>query len=411
MAVKMSAEEKAVRDALAKLNADSAVSDAAVAAMGNAPATPATPATPVSTTSIFVGTPFGQAPASGYTTTPITNNSNIDFNKASEELTTNKYVASDGTSFTDQAAYATYAAALLNKNSALTASNAAAAQQAAKDQAQKTNWIATAKSLLSSYDLSSLGDKYINLITTGGYDDATAMIKIQSEPEWQARFAGNQTRLKQGLPVLSPAEYLSTEESYKQVMIQAGLSPAVYKDTATLADLIAKDVSPTEVKQRVDAARTVIDNADPYVTLALQQQFGLSKGDMILHVLDPKLASNVIAQKVQATQIAGEAARQGLGVDLQTSADLAAQGITQAQARAGYANIAQDLAGEQALASMYGANGAKVGQNLSAAEFGTAGAAQARTEIENLKQQEIGSFSGSAGASKGTLGVEQTGIL
>jgi hypothetical protein len=344
--------------------------------------------------------------------TPIvSNDSGIDFNKASSELAGNKYVASDGQVFTDQAAYATYAAALLNKASALTASNAAAAASAAKDQAQKTNWISTAKSLLSSYDLSALGDKYVTLITTGGYDDATAMIKIQSEPEWQTRFAGNQARLKQGLPVLSPAEYLSTEESYKDVMIQAGLSPAVYKDTATLADLISKDISPTEVKQRVDAAASVIDNADPYVTLALQQQFGLSKGDMILHVLDPKLASNVIAQKVQASQIAGEAARQGLGVDLQTSADLAAQGITQAQARAGYANIAQGLPEEQKLAAIYGEDAGKVGGQLVSSEFNTAGSAQAKTQLANLGRSEISAFSGSAGASKGTLGVEQTGIL
>ena len=351
-------------------------------------------------------TPQSPTPVNGGSINP-----NIDWNKANEELAATKYTASDGTTFTDQTAYATYAAALLNKASAVTAANVATAQQTAKDQAQKTNWIATAKDLLGSYDLSTLGDKYISLITTGGYDDATAMIKIQSEPEWQTRFAGNQARLKQGLSVLSPAEYLANEQSYKDVMIQAGLSPAVYKDTATLADLIAKDVSPTEVQQRINAASAVIDNADPYVTLALQQQFGLSKGDMILHVLDPKLASNVIAQKVQASQIAGEAARQGLGVDLQTSADLAAQGITQAQARAGYANIAQGLPEEQKLAAIYGEDAGKVGGQLVSSEFNAAGSAQSKTQLENLNRQQVAAFSGSAGASKGTLGVEQTGIL
>jgi len=407
---KMSAEEKALRDAYAQYLADSIKSDTAVAAMNAGTIVPSVPSAS-NAPSTFVGTPFGQAPSTGYTTTPITSDSNIDFNKANQELTTQKYVALDGTSFTDQAAYATYQAALISKNNALTASNATAAQTQAAEQAKKTNWIETGKSLLATYDLSALGTKYINLITTGGYDDATAMVKLQSEPEWQARFAGNQARLKQGLPVLSPAEYLATEASYKDVMIQANLPESVYKDTAKLGELIAQDVSPTEVQQRINAASEVINNADPYITGTLQQQFGLSKGDMILHILDPKLASNVIAQKVEAAKVAGEAARQGLGIGLQTGAELAAQGITQAQARTGFANIAQALPEEQRLSALYGEDAGKIGGQLTAATFGTAGAAGARTTLANLGQQEISSFSGSAGAAKGSLGEDQTGLI
>ena len=339
--------------------------------------------------------------ASTIAAVPVSSGSGIDFAAANQAILDAVNAANQTTN--------TLVNQMLQQQASAAATAKAEAEKAVLE--KQTNWIATAKSLLSTYDLSSLGDKYISLITTGGYDDATAMIKIQSEPEWQARFAGNQSRLKQGLPVLSPAEYLSTEAAYKDVMIQAGLPEAVYKDTKTLGDLIAQDISPTEVQQRVTAAREVIDNADPYITLALQQQFGLSKGDMVLHVLDAKLASNVIAQKVQASQIAGEANRQGLGVDLQTSADLAAQGVTQAQARAGYANIAQALPEEQRLSVLYGEDAGKVGNQLTAATFGTAGAAAARTSLANLTQKEINAFSGSAGASKGSLGEDSTGLL
>ena len=344
--------------------------------------------------------------------------SGIDFNKAQQELSKKKYIAKDGTEFTDEAAYAAYQAALINAeasraNAAAMAAqtSAAAAQAAAAQQAQRTNWIETAKSLLATYDLSSLGDKYISLITTGGYDDQAAMIKLQSEPEWQARFSANQTRLKQGLPVLSPSEYLSVEAAYKDVMIQAGLPESVYKDTTALGKLIAQDVSPTEVQTRINAARAVIDNADPYITQTLQQQFGLSKADMVLHVLDPQVASNVIAQKVQAAEIGGEAARQGVGIGTQTAGELAAQGVTQAQARAGFARIGQELPQEQKLASIYGFDTTKVPSNLIASTFETAGAAQARTEIEDLFRKQIGSFSGSAGVGKGSLGEDQAGNL
>jgi hypothetical protein len=323
--------------------------------------------------------------------------SGIDFNKALAELTKTQ---ADTTNLVN---------VLLNKQAADKATAQAEADKKALD--EQTNWISTAKSLLSTYDLSSLGDKYISLITTDGYSDQTAMLKLQSEPEWQTRFSANQTRLKQGLPALDPATYLATEASYKDVMIQAGLPESVYKDTAALGQLIAQDVSPTEVQTRINAAQAVIDNADPYVTQSLQQQFGLSKGDMILHVLDPKTAANVIAQKVQAAEIGGEAARQGLGLGMQTAGELAAQGVSQAQARTGFANIAQALPEQQRLAAMYGTNAGAVGQDLMAAEFNTAGGALAKTNIEKLKQAEIGSFSGSTGISKGSLGVEDTGIL
>jgi hypothetical protein len=337
--------------------------------------------------------------------------SGINFDSAANDLTKQKYTAKDGTVFTDQAAYATYQAALINADVTKTNTAALTAQTQAAQQAQRTNWIEAAKGLLTTYDLSALGDKYISLITTGGYDDTTAMVKLQSEPEWQTRFSANQTRLKQGLPALSPADYLSIEAAYKEVMIQAGLPESVYKDTASLGQLIAQDVSPTEVQIRINAAKAVIDNTDPYITQTLQQQFGLNKGDMILHVLDPKTAANVIAQKVQAAEIGGEAARQGLGLGTQTAGELAAQGVSQAQARVGFANIAQTLPEEQRLAALYGTGAESVGKDLMAAEFNTAGSALAKTNIEKLRQQEIGSFSGSTGISKGSLGVEDTGIL
>jgi hypothetical protein len=351
------------------------------------------------------------APAAPKTLNLDVIDSGINFDKASGDLVTQKYTAKDGTVFTDQAAYATYQAALINADTTKANTAALTAQTQAAADAQKTNWIQSAKDLLDTYDLSALGDKYINLITTGGYSDNTAMIKLQSEPEWQTRFSANQTRLKQGLPALDPATYLSTEQSYKEVMIQAGLPESVYKDTASLGQLIAQDISPTEVQLRVNAAKAVIDNTDPYITQTLQQQFGLSKGDMILHVLDPKTAANVIAQKVQAAEIGGEAARQGLGLGTQTAGELAAQGVSQAQARTGFANIAQALPEEQRLAALYGTGAEGVGKDLMSAEFGTAGSALAKTQIQKLNQREIGSFSGSTGISKGSLGVEDTGIL
>jgi len=287
---------------------------------------------------------------------------------------------------------------------------ASAAATAAKD-AQKTNWVNAGKQLLATYDLGSLGDIYVNSITTGGLDQDTAMLQLQQTKEWKTRFSANETRLAQGLPVLDPKTYFATEQSYKQVMISAGLSPSIYNDVTKLGQLIAKDVSPVELKQRTDAAQAVIDNADPFVTQQLQQFYGLTKSDMVSHILDPATAAPVIAQKVQAATVAAEAARQGLGIGTDTAMALAGQGITQAQAAKGYQTIASMLPDQQALAAQFGANAGTVGQELSAQIFGGPNAATAQKTIQRQQQAAVNVFSGSAGAAKGSLGTDQSGSL
>jgi hypothetical protein len=289
------------------------------------------------------------------------------------------------------------------------------AQQQKQQQQQQTNWVNAGKDLLAQYDLSALGTKYIDFITTKGMDQATAMLELQTTDEWKTRFSANETRLKQGLPVLSPADYLNTEASYKDVMIRAGLPNSVVNDISYLGSLIAKDVSPVEVQQRVDAARAAITTEDPYVKQQLQQQFGLTIGEMVLHLLDPDAASSIIAQKVQAAQIGGEAQRYGAGVTTQYAQQLAAAGVTEAQAAAGFRSIADQQRGMQALAGRYGgitsygvtgAAGA-IGGALQTATFGVPSDAKTAAEqeamLKKLQQQEVSAFSGSSGVAKGSL--------
>ena len=186
-------------------------------------------------------------------------------------------------------------------------------------------------------------------------------------------------------------------------MAAAGLPVAVMgKDY--FAKLMAVDVSSAEVQQRVNAAMAAVRAEDPFVIQQLNQQ-GLGTGDMALHLLDPSVASNVIAQKVQAAQISAEAARQNVNTNQDYAMQLAAQGVSQGQAAAGFQNIAQQIAPTQELAARYNAMAPAggVGGALEAATFGTAGSAQAAAQLEKLKLQEVSEFSGSSGAGKGSL--------
>ena len=223
---------------------------------------------------------------------------------------------------------------------------------------------------------------------------------------WNTRFAGNVLRQQAGLPPLSAADYISTEDSYKQVMAAAGLPVAVMgKDY--FAKLMAVDVSSAEVQQRVNAAMAAVRAEDPFVIQQLNQQ-GLGTGDMALHLLDPSVASNVIAQKVQAAQISAEAARQNVNTNQDYAMQLAAQGVSQGQAQQGFQSIAQQLPATQELASRYGAfvPEGQVGGALQSATFGTPGdmtAAQNAALLARARAAETNIFSGSSAAGKGSL--------
>src|SRR5213075_88659 len=81
--------------------------------------------------------------------------------------------------------------------------------------------------LFKSYGLESLAPKIFDYVKNG-YSGDTISILLQDTKEYKARFAGNEARKKAGLPVLSPADYLATEASYKQIMQQAGLPSGFY---------------------------------------------------------------------------------------------------------------------------------------------------------------------------------------
>jgi len=307
--------------------------------------------------------------------------------------------------------------------------NAAAGQATLNTQITNQNALTLLQSTLSGYGIDPTGaiSNAILGLQQKNYDAATIQNLIQdpnaaasSDPNvaalanaWNTRFSGNVAREKAGLTPLSPADYISTENSYKAVMARAGMD-AAHMDPAVLGNLIGTDVSPAEVQQRVDAATAAVTATDPFTLQQLQQNFGLTQGDMIGHLLDPATASSVIAQKVQASQIQGEAGRQNLALNQQNAATLAAAGVTQAQAAQGFTTIGSQLGQQQALANMYNLNAGNVGNALTAATFNSningTSAAQAQQDLTRLRAQEVNQFSGSSGASKGSLYTESQGV-
>ena len=312
-------------------------------------------------------------------------------------------------------AAAAAAANAANANAAAIAAAAAAAQQKAADDAAKAAATAAAEAervaaqresvgkivadRFAKFGLATLGAKILDLARQG-YTEDTITLELQNTPEYQQRFAANTQRIKKGLSVLTPAEYLSTEDAYRQTLRAYGLTQ--FDNDAYVRQFIENDVSPSELSTRVSMAVQRVQNADPAIARTLKDYYGIGSTDMVAYVLDPNQQLPKIQRQIAAAEIGVAARVQGLETGVAVAEQLAAQGITQAEAQKGYATIADILPTAQKLSEIYGTT--LPGYNQAEAEqevFNTLASAQRKRRA--LTEREIATFSGKAGTTKASL--------
>lgn len=250
--------------------------------------------------------------------------------------------------------------------------------------------------LFKSYGLESLAPRIIDFIKKG-YSADTVSVMLQETPEYRQRFKANEARVKAGLSVLSPAEYIATERSYRDIMQSAGLPKGFYDQADDFTRFLSTDVSPTELKSRVDTAAEVVNRADRN-TLDYFRQF-YSTGDIIAYALDPKRAAPLIEKQLRAASIAGQAKGQMVNIDQATAERLSAMGVSVDQAQQGFGVVAAEQPTVSKLNSIYGADVTQ--QDLVSEVF--AGNAQAAERRGRLASRERAAFGGSGGQSAGSL--------
>lgn len=251
--------------------------------------------------------------------------------------------------------------------------------------------------LFKTYGLDSLAGKIYEYVKNG-YSADTISILLQDTSEYKSRFAGNEERKKAGLPVLSPAEYLATEASYRQIMQSAGLPSGFYDQPSDFNVWIGKNVSPSEIQSRVDLATqaTVLSNPDYRKAL---NQMGVSDNELTAYFLNPDKALPIL-QKSAATAAVGAAALgQGLTFDKAYSEQLALEGISADEARSGYSQVASELETMRALGKIYGEEWSQ----RTSEEAVFQGAGEAINKKARLMSAERGAFSGSTGGARGGL--------
>lgn len=258
--------------------------------------------------------------------------------------------------------------------------------------------------LFKSYGLETLAPKIIEYIQ-GGYTADTIGVLLSETQEYKKRFAGNEKRRAAGLPVLTPAEYLATEASYKQIMNQAGLPATFYDQPEDFDAWIGGDVSPQEIQSRVESAQKLVESVDPLVRAEFERMY--TRGDMVAYALDRSRTTTILDRQVRAAQIGAAGSAAGIGVTSVLAEQIADQGVGEQEARQGFGAASEMAQAGGRLGAVYGEeyDAEDATKDVFLADAGAAG------KRKRLASQERAAFSGGGGLTETSLSKRRAGSL
>lgn len=236
-----------------------------------------------------------------------------------------------------------------------------------------------------------------------GYDSTTINLALQDTPEWKMRFAGNELRKSKGLSVLTPAQYIATEEQYRSVLQNYGLPTGFYDSHDDFNNFIGNDISPSEIQSRAQVAHDTYFSAPPEWR-SMWANYGFSHGDAIASILDPNVGTQLIQDRAQQVQIGGTAKQAGFDVSQARAQQFQQHGTTLAQAQHAYNQLAQFGTTDQNIANRFGTTFDQT-QEENDLLLGSGAAAQKRQQLYG-SEQEL--FNGTRGTDANSLAVSQS---
>ena len=319
---------------------------------------------------------------------------------------TKVYTASDGQTFTDQAAFVDYEVNLRETGTQ-------AKLIADQNKAERRSAYDLLLSEFKNYGLEALVTPLKSLIEEG-VSPSEFTLRLRETDAYKKRFSANAQRVAKGLRALSEAEYIGTEDQYQDVMRRYGMPESYYTKgemgiQSGFEKFLAGDVSAVELEDRIQTAQNRVVNSNPEVAKALKEFYpGISNGDILAYVLDPANAIEQIKRKVTAAEIGGAAIQSGLKTGMTRAEELAAAGITKQQAQQGFQTVAEVAPRGSVLADIY-KQSPYTQQTAEAEVFGLAGSVDAAKQRKKLTQLETAAFSGSAGA--GAIARDRAGAF
>jgi len=282
-----------------------------------------------------------------------------------------------------------------------------------KDIAGKRDAFAIIKSSLTTYGFTATEIAELSTFIEAGLTNAKmgpeqVKLDMRELPTYKARFVGNTKRVSAGLNALSEANYLTQENDYSEIFKMYGVGNLASR--AQFGDLIGNSISVTETTKRIDTAVKRVKNANPAVLKSLKELYpAITDTDIVTYFLKGDEVLPELERKTTVAEIGSTAAQFGMKetglANLTRFEDLQKYGVTLASAREGYATIAEDLPGATKLGNIYGETGITYGQTEAEAEQFKS-SAEAKRKKEKLIETEKSSFKGSAGLNTGGLSTQ-----
>lgn len=197
---------------------------------------------------------------------------------------------------------------------------------------------------LAEYGLAHLTENvWAQYLQTG--DANAVMFDMRNNPknplyaDFHKRFPAYKQLADAGRAI-SPAEYVQYEKSVAQLTQAYGLPAGVFNPETDITEMLVNDVSVTEAKERFDMAATAAYSAPQEFRDALENDYGMTPGDMVAYWLDPDKAMPVLQRQFSSARLIGAAAEQSLDIQRQQAERLADLGIGYEAGRQGFQQAA-----------------------------------------------------------------------
>jgi hypothetical protein len=244
------------------------------------------------------------------------------------------------------------------------------------------------------------------------------LMKFRDTDVYKRRFAGMADLIKRG-QAITEAQYISLETSFRNSMANYGLPPEYYDTPEDYARLIGAGLSPKEVEERVIAAKQTLN---PLVATELKQYYNLSDGDLMAFQLGLIDENGVRAASVRnqeqvrtgarAAAIGAAGERAGFSMDRTYAERLGGTSLGQIQDPFDMGTMAKlegtfDQARRVADRETTLAGIDSEAFNQTDALDAAFGDRQKQLASERRGKRERARFSGSSGASSGSLAIER----
>lgn len=232
-------------------------------------------------------------------------------------------------------------------------------------------------------------------------------VALADTDAFKKRFPANETFKQAGKPRFSVSQYLRLESDFARVLRTNGMPQGFYDSPSDFQQLIANEVSPEELNDRITLGYQAVRQADPQVVQQFTRLYGIDEGKLAAYFIDPERARPTFdryeaQRQAQAARVAAQAQQQAqISLDAQQAEALVRAGISEETAQAGFAAIgeqqglfAPQMAGEEQLTQAEQIGGT----------FGTN--AQARQAIARRRRRRQAEFETGGGfAGQGAGGV------